>query len=233
MTEAEKSKRARECAKKAQQMSPSVQYAIVTVLRNISNGAFWGFTNMRDIKQHMEVLKTESNIRARKLSNNDCLIEVNPSFMIQALQSIDPDAMTMKDMNSIQEDMAKGEMNFEKFIVNKGIRSGVKGQLYSGTIGIYCLNDETSISCKGVVFPAFRVNVDTALKVLSCYGYEIQVGSQFMQPAQASNSGQRLWDSMRLSPTRSGIFIDVRCTITPEEMKSRRDNIFNKKYGIS
>ena len=57
--------KANESAKKAKQMSPSVQYAITTALPNISNGAFWGFTDLNGIKNHIDTIKPDSNITAR------------------------------------------------------------------------------------------------------------------------------------------------------------------------
>lgn len=221
--------RARDCARKAKEMSPSVQYAIVTVLRNISNGAFWGFTTMADIEKHFEVLRQEANIKARKLGNA-CLLEINPSFMVQSMQIIDPTSITNKDLDVIQQAMSDAEIAFEKFLINKGSKLGKMGEQFSGTIGIYCVNNTETINYKGTVFPAFRINMDTALKLLGAYGYEIQVGSRYLPPQQASSSGQLLWDSTKLAPTKTGVFIDVRCRLTPDEMKARAKQ-FKEKYG--
>lgn len=222
--------RARDCARKAKQMSPSVQYAIVTVLRNISNGAFWGFTTMKDIEEHIEVLKQEQNIKARKLGNA-CLLEINPSFMIQSMQMIDPTSITNKDLDIIQTAMSDAEMAFEKFLINKGLKLGKMGEQFSGTIGIYCVNNTETINYRGTIFPAFRITMDTALRLLGAYGYEIQVGARYMPTQQASSAGQILWDSMKLAPTKTGVFIDVRCRLTPDEMKMKQKQ-FKQKYGL-
>ena len=73
--------RANAAAQRAKQMSPSIQYAIVQVLPNINNGAFWGFTDMKGIQGHIDAIRNSGgNITARQLGNA-CLVEVNPSYM--------------------------------------------------------------------------------------------------------------------------------------------------------
>ena len=52
--------RANESAKRAKALSPSIQYAIVTVMPNIINGAFWGFTDMKSIQEHVEAIKNSN-----------------------------------------------------------------------------------------------------------------------------------------------------------------------------
>ena len=90
--------RANAAAQRAKQMSPSIQYAIVQVLPNINNGAFWGFTDMKGIQGHIDAIRNSGgNITARQLGNA-CLIEVNPSYMVNAVTAIDPNAVTQKDV---------------------------------------------------------------------------------------------------------------------------------------
>ena len=216
--------RARESALKAKQMPASVQYAIVQVLPNILNGAFWGFTNIRDIQDHVEELRKDKNITARKLGNA-CLLEVNPKYLLQAVKVIDPNALNQKDIQVMNESVTKAAMEFEKFL----IRKGKKG--FAGTIGIYCINDVTTISYKGVSYPAFRLSMDTALNILARYGYTIQVGGNFITPQQAAQAGQALWDSTQLSPTKTGVFITVKSTLPEDKLKSLEAE-FKSRYGL-
>ena len=216
--------RARESALKAKKMPASVQYAIVQVLPNILNGAFWGFTDIRDIKDHVNELREDKNITARKLGNA-CLIEVVPQYLLKAVSVIDPNAINKKDIDVMTESMVKATMEFEKFLLRKGKKGFV------GTIGIYCINDVSTISYKGVSYPAFRLSMDSALKILAQYGYTIQVKGNFMTPQQASQAGQDLWDSTQLSPTKTGIFITVRSTLSEEQLKSLESD-FKSKYGL-
>ena len=216
--------RARESALKAKKMPASVQYAIVQVLPNILNGAFWGFTDIRDIKDHVNELREDKNITARKLGNA-CLIEVVPQYLLKAVSVIDPNAINKKDIDVMTESMVKATMEFEKFLLRKGKKGFV------GTIGIYCINDVATISYKGVSYPAFRLSMDSALKILAQYGYTIQVKGNFMTPQQASQAGQDLWDSAQLSPTKTGIFITVRSTLSEEQLKSLESD-FKSKYGL-
>lgn len=202
---------------RVKQLPPSVQYAIVTVVPNIINGAFWGFTDMQDIQEHTEQLKQDKNIVARKLGNS-CLIEVEPSYLLKAVQAGDPNAITKKDVDVMQNAIAEAKHSFNRFLIQKG-KTAEPGKLFAGTIGIYCTNNVTTISYRGVNYPAFRVNIADALTALNYFGYEIRVGGQFVNPMQASNMGQALWESLSLSPTKTGIFMNIRCKLTPEQMK--------------
>ena len=218
--------KSKESAKKAKQLSPSVQYAICQVLPNIRNGAFWGFTDLRDVSKHIEAIKSDNNITARKLNSNACLLEVVPNYLLKAVNLIDPNALTSKDIQEIQQSTAKAIMDFEKFLIQKAKTKG-----FGGTIGIYCTNNVTSISYKGVTYPAFRIAIGDALKFLGMYGYEVQVGGTFVSAAQAGQSGQALWDSAKLSPTKTGIFINIKSTYTPEQIKPLEAQ-YKAKYGL-
>lgn len=215
--------KARASAEKAKKLPSSVQYAIVQVLPNILNGAFWGFTDVRDIQGHIEELKQDKNITARKLGNA-CLLEVQPSYLLKAVQLIDSSAINQKDMQVMNEAIVTATMEFERFL----IRQGKKG--FAGTIGIYCVNDVTTISYRGTSYPAFRLSMDSVLKILANYGYQVQVQGNYITPQQASQSGQALWDSAQLSPTKTGVFINIKSTLAPEQLKQLEAN-FKAKYG--
>lgn len=222
--------KANESAKKAKQMSPSVQYAITTALPNISNGAFWGFTDLNGIKNHIDAIKADSNITARKLGNA-CLVEVNPTYLLQAVQIIDPNALTKKDMQEITKSISEAQIAFEKFLISKGKSSKKTGKQFGGTIGIYCTNDVTTITYRGTSYPAFRVSVGTALTLLATYGYSISINGQFVSASQAANAGDALWQSMVLAPTKTGVFIDIKANYTAEQY-AQLEQQFKAKYGL-
>ena len=217
--------RANESAKRAKQLSPSVQYAITAVLGNIMNGAFWGFTDMKDIMEHMEAIKAEPRISARKLGNA-CLLEVQPDFLLSAVQAVDPNALTQKDLNDIQTSMAEARISLEKFLL-----SNAKKGSFGGAVGIYCLNDVTTITYRGVSYPAFRTNMADTLVLLNQYGYEINVDNRFVPARDAVNYGNKLWESSQLSPTRTGIFVNIRYANTVEFAK-KKEAEFKQKYGL-
>ena len=210
---------------RAMQCSPSVQYAIVQVLPNILNGAFWAFTDMNDITSHYDAIKAEPNIVARKLGNA-CLLEVGHDFMLSSVNAIDPNAITRSDMTVIREKMASAVIEFEKFLISRG----KKGD-FRGLIGIYCTNNVTAINYKGISYPAFRLGMGKALELLATYGYAVKINGQYVPAAQAGGTGQALWDSAKLSPTKTGIFIEVASTYSKEQMKQCEAQ-FKTKYGI-
>lgn len=208
------SEKAHESAKKAKQAPECVQYAIIHTLANTVNGAFWGFASMKDVEQHIgDIKESQGNIVVRKLGSDDCLIEVEPNFLVNSIAKIDPDAMTFGDLQNFSNKRAEATVGFEKFL----IAQGKKG--FSGTIGIYCINEVSTIIYKGTNYPAFRVNMMTALSYMGHYGYAVKINGQFILASNAGQAGQALWDSLILSPTKTGLFIDVKSTYNLEQMK--------------
>lgn len=207
--------RSKESAKRAKQMSPGIQYAICVAMPNIVNGCFWGFTNLKEVMKHEDVIKQEKAIIARKLKDNSCLIEVEPDFLLKAIMSIDPNALKQKDISIMQESRLTATMDLRKFL----LISGIKKPNFGGTIGIYCINDTTTIRYRGVAYPAFRTNLLTTMKALSDCGYTVQVNGSFITPADACKVGQKFWETVELSPTKTGLFINIKCMKSQEEMK--------------
>lgn len=222
--------RANVAAGRAKQMPESVQYAIVTILPNIVNGAFWGFTDKAGVEKHIEAIRQANGNISARLLGNACLIEANPNFLVKAVASIDPAAMTQGHIDNMREKKAEAEIAFEKFLISKG-KTKQGQQPFGGTIGIYCINDVSTIAYKGVNYPAFRVDMQTALGMLGRYGYKISINGQFVDAMTAANAGQSLWSSTILSPTKTGLFINVQSTYTNDQIKQLEAQ-FKARYGI-
>ena len=116
----------------AKQLPPSVQFAIAKVLPNITNGAFWGFCDMKAIQEHIEDLKSEQNITVRKLSNA-CLVEVNPKYILDAALAVDPNIFNQSDLNFIQQSMSDAVVSFENVLV-QGSMNLVDGAINNGEV---------------------------------------------------------------------------------------------------
>lgn len=199
-------------AQKAKSLPASTQFAIVTTLPNIANGAFWGFTTVKEAQKYSEELKKDANIQLRRLGDN-VIVEVAPDYILKVTSSVGQELITQKDLNYMSEMSAKAVVEFEKFLVSKGKKG------FSGMIGVYCTNDTTSISYKGTTYPAFRLPLSKVLQICNKYKYMVKVKGQWVAPQQAMNLGQALFDSLLMSPTKTGIFMEVRSTATAEEMK--------------
>lgn len=205
-------------AKRSEEMPEGVRYAIITALPNCPNGAFWGFTSMADVKSHADVIKADKNLAARKVQNA-VLIEVNPQYLIDCCNIIDPRTFTPADITRMQESIKKAAIDFEKFLISKA----VKGESQKPTrVGIYCINDVTSIRCDGSLYPAFRVNMTTAVNLLEKWGYAIAVQVGLTPAGQLRNSFKEIFASSLLSASKTGIFIDIQCMYKPEQIKARK-----------
>lgn len=190
-------------AKRAQELSPSTQYAIITVLKNITNGACWGFTSLEDVRQHADALKQDPNIKARKLGNA-CLIEVNPDYLISSVRQVDPNLVTQRDLDDMRKGLAEAAFDFEKFLINKGDKDEK-----SYLVGIYCINDSTAITYNGTPYPAFRINVNSFLSICDKWGYGVCVGKEVVSPRALMTNLKPLFESLILSPTNTGIFARI------------------------
>lgn len=210
-------------AAKAKQLPPAVQFAIVTALPNCVNGAFWGFTSEKDVREHVDAIKGNQNIKARLL-DNACLIEVNPDYLYKACQVINPELMTQATVQSMQKCIAEAQAQFEKFL----IRKAEEGKRADEMVCIYCTNDSPAVTVKGAKYPAFRVDITSTIRLLGKWGYGVKVGGNWVNANQAAQAGQQLWSSMQLSPTSTGVFIKIKCGITPDQAKQ-----FKQNYGMT
>lgn len=214
-------------AKKAlETMSPGALYAFTVVAKNLKTGMFWGFTDLNSIKEHISEIKSDSNLKVRKVSEKDCIVEVQPDYVLKNIVTVAPDAFSQQDLAKMQKNMGEAVVSFEKFLCNKGIAQ----EGFGSTIGIYCVNNVTSISYKGMAFPAFRLNMEMTLNLLAECGYLIKVGGQFVPATQAMQAGEALWRSTKFSPTKTGIFINVKSGYTKDQLKEVKKRL-DAKYG--
>lgn len=221
--------RANDLARKASRTSPEVQYAITQVLPNISNGAFWGFTDLKSTLKHTEqIKKSGGNIIARQL-DNACLIEVSPQFLIQNLAYIDSTILNKKVVDDMVRMRAEATVEMERFLISRCKLSSE----FIGTIGIYCINDTPTISYKGRNFPAFRVDMQTTLALFDKYEYRIRMNGQFLTPTEISNANKMpdLWKNLFLSPTKTGLFMDVKSPTPNTERVKALEKEFLARYS--
>ena len=189
-----------------------MEWILVTVLPNIADGVFWGFTSIKDVEEYVEELKENSNIQLKYFGDN-VVVEIVPDYLIKATASVGQELLAQKDLAKMNEMSAKAFVELEKFLVSKGKKG------FSGMIGIYHTDDTTSISYEGISYPAFRLPLTEALQLCNEYKYMVKINGQWVEPQQAMLSGQTLFDSLIVSPTKTGIFMEICSTATPEELK--------------
>lgn len=182
------------------------QFAIVTAGANSKHGCFWGFSDVRTLKNKIEAIRQEPDIQVRRLADEACLIEIKPDRMLQILNAANPNLFTAKDIQDAKHMMEEANADFIKYMYTNGKKSA---SAYNNTIGIYCTNDVTTIKYKGQSYPAFRVNLETALRHMDQYQYGLVLDNKVITARQAFNMGPALYEKLTLSPTKTGIFIQV------------------------
>ena len=211
------------CGNKAQKLPESVQFAIITALPNIVNGAFWGFEEMKKCREYGEALKGDKNVILRKLYGGEAvLVEVNPDYLLKAVSLVDGNLITEKDIVAMREGIAEGSASFEKFLMRNADKN------FRSQIGVYCINDSTAITYKGIAYPAFRVDIRTALNLMNKWGYMIGVAGRMVTPQDAMHAGSKLFESMMLSSTNTGVFISIASTWNEAQVKQAKE-----QYGMN
>lgn len=211
--------------KAAATLSDGQLYAIASTAKNLKNGSFWGFVSKNDVMEHVNAIKSDPNMLIRSISDY-AIVEVQPNYILSSISAVDPEIFDAKAVDKIKRNLASAVIEFEKYLVNKGISNPG----HAATIGIYSTNNVSTIAYKGVTYPAFRLNLEDTLKILNQYGYEVKVNGQFIPVSKAVSIAQEVFNSLKLSPTKTGAFINIRSTRSPEQLKQAKKQL-NAKYG--
>ncbi len=206
--------KSQEMAKRAQNFPMSTQFAIIKTLPNCSNGAFWGFTHLKEVKEYgvAQELMKDKNIKAKQLDTDAVLVEVLPNYLMSAAKMVNPMLVTDTVIENMKKSMVEAETQFEKWLASHCDN-------YKGFLGVYCINDTPTISYKDTSYPAFRVNETTVLNLLNKWHFVmLDKENKPVTPANVKNSGC-FFKMAHLSPTLTGVFIKVASTLTPEQAK--------------
>lgn len=218
----ELNEKARQSAKKAvATLGDDALYAITLVAPHLRKGVFWGFTTPKDLD--IEALKGSGNIRALQISDA-IIVEINPSYIVKAVQSIDPNLLKQQDVALMEQNMGEASAECTKYLLNLGIKTPGATQI----IAIYSTNDVTTIAMKGNRYPAFRLNIEKAFELMARLGYEVEVNGSFI-PAVKAAGMQNVLQSMKLSPTKTGIFMKIRSTADSKQLKEIKKQLTGRR----
>lgn len=221
--------RAKQASKNLNKFDESTQFAVFKVVPNVLNGVFWGFCTEQEMKKHLKALNANPNVVLRRIQSG-YIVEIEPSYCIQVLQAVDAESITQKDIEVMRKNIAEAQIAFEKFLINKGKKPDqATGKQYQGVVGVYCINDVTTICYKGANYPAFRLDANNFCQLLKKYGYMINYGNKWFDPMQLLQSGD-LFTLMQISPTKTGAFIYIGSTVGYDQMKQAEKN-FKAVYG--
>ncbi len=201
------------------------QYVLSRILPNTIKGCFYGFIQTAEIAEDMAELQGNPNISVQSMDNYS-IVEVNPPYMINTMNEIASNTFYKGDVDVITQEMANAVVEFEKFLVQKGKTI----DNFKGTIAIYSTNKSPSLMYNNTNYPAFRLNLLKALQILKLQGYEIQLGNAFVPVDVAVANQSDLVRSLKLSPVKNGVFMNVRCALSKEQMKQKEVEL-RQKYS--
>ena len=95
-------------------VSPNVNYLLSKIVANSIKGCFYGFVNYKDIEDIMEDLEQDEHISIIK-KGSICLCEVDPNYLVNNANTLQPDTYTKEDLDLIKKTPFKGVF----FVVTK------------------------------------------------------------------------------------------------------------------
>lgn len=207
MTAIKSEQELQQMAKVLQKLPESTQFAICRCLPNLPYGANWGICETEDVKERLEFLRKDRNLFVLPVVNG-CVLQVARGYLETACNSTLGDLVKQKDIVYMNEMAKKAEVALRKFIESKKKKGG-----YSGMLGIYCTNITSNIRYKDVDYPAFRMDLQSALTVLQQYGCGVVIEGELQQPANVlsliTSNPKSVSKSLIMSPTKTGVFIKV------------------------
>lgn len=202
-----------EQAKESLKLEEGEQVVLMTILPNIINGAFWGFTKLDVLAKNHEELLNNKDIKIVRIQKDDIVIEADPDYFIKLLQGVDTEIFTESDFNSMLIGTSKARKELERFLLRRG------KEKYEGKLGLYCINNLPLVTSEGITYPAFRVSLLSAVDILHKYGFMVKVGETWVKPREIFESTGDLFDSLDLSQGKTGVFIEVKCVASEDYLK--------------
>ena len=211
-------------------MKNSEQYVFARIMPNTIKGCFYGFIPTQDIIEDLAELESNNNITIQATTSSNqkqySIIEVNPPYLINAINAENRDTFVKGDVEIIKKEMADAVVEFEKFLVQKGKTT----EGFKATIAIYSTNKTPSLMYNSRNYPAFRLNLLKTLQILDNMGYTIQIKQSFVPISVAVANLADLWQSLKLSPIKNGVFLNIRCGLSAEQMKQKEIEL-KQKYS--
>lgn len=193
-----------------QKLPASTQFAIVNCMPNLPYGASWGLCRMEEVKvgDRLKEIKSDKNLFAMPV-NDGVILQVVKGYLESICNSVCKGLISTQDLETMNKMQKTAFTVFDNFLAKKV----GKNKSFSELIGIYCTNMVPNIRYKDVDYPAFRVDLTTALQLLHKYGVDVQVGEMYVSALEASAIIQkdpiRISKSLVMSPTMTGVFIKI------------------------
>ena len=201
------------------------QYVLSRILPNTIKGCFYTFIPVNDIQENLLELESNPNFDIKRFGDY-LVIEVNPPYAINKINETQPNTFYQGDIEVVTQEIANAVVEFEKFLVKRGSTT----DNFKTTIAIYSNNKNPMVMYNNVNYPAFRLNLLKTLQVLKVYDYQIKLGNTYVPIDIAIQNMGDLMKSMMVSPVKNGIFLNICCGVSKEQMKQKEVEL-RQKYS--
>lgn len=177
-----------------------VTLGVGLVIVNFINGCSWAFVpdSNKEYPRYLESIQKNPQMSSTKIKNG-YLYNINMDYLIQILRRTAGGYVTVRDLELATEHRNQALMSLEKFM-----KSGK-----SGMIGIYCLNDSTSITIDGIRYPAFSVTLNDLLAMCVRNGYSVKLGGKNRTPNEVSAHAREVLSRLMMSPSGNALMIGI------------------------
>lgn len=186
-----------------------VQFAIVHCCPNIPQGAYWGLIRNEEAKDIFPKLKENKNMLPLAI-NGGVVLQITPGYLETICNQYLPGVVTAEQFKRVNQEVEDSKLALFKFLQKK-----TKLGRFFGYLGIYCINRVNQIRIDDVDYPAFNVDLPVALAVLAqfnatveCEGVKV-LAVELLRNLSNKQELARLKKSMRMSATRTGVFIRI------------------------
>ncbi|MEC2463730.1 hypothetical protein P9X10_02285 [Bacillus cereus] len=186
-------------------LTPLESFVLTHMGENFMEGANWGFCPVEDYEKHLPSFQSEvvgvANFSLLK-ARSGILIEVDPSYLIQALSKLPKVGLTNEDVESA---LAECQLSLVQF------RSWVeRNSSYQGFIGINETTDSKAVSINQSNYPSFKVGVDSFFHEFMHYKVQFLNNKNQWEYFDSGMNKQEFINACSISPTRNCMVVAIK-----------------------
>lgn len=189
--------------KRLEMQPEGIQIVVTHLLQNARNAGNWGF--LRDsepsTKYILEALRKMDYITIYEIKDG-YIFRLPLEKLFSILGEVVPEIYSNKEKEMALDFREKSLGKFKTFL-SSGVRKA--------KIGIYGLNDSSTISIKGKFYKSFNFELQMALLLMQEYGYDLKIEGRILpvEFALLENRFPLVLKKLELAPSKHGLMLDI------------------------
>ena len=187
------------------------QIAVATISKNVLNGCSWEFVrNTAELRRSLEAFQNSKTCQLKEVMYSHqqkisgYLLIMNLNRLVDILSK---EALGVFDQKALQDALKHRQEAIMK--VAKIMTPDKKGKCYVGRVGIFCTNDTSTITIKGVSYPAFAVTLGEFCDICAQMKYGIKLGNAVRNPVDVKARADQVLKNCIVAPSSNALFLDI------------------------